>query len=333
MEAISIAKAMAARTGQRLDPSQELVGQGLANIVGSISQSYPVSGSFSRSAVNLQAGAVTGLSNVFSSIFVMITLLFFTPLLYHLPQAVLAAIIMMAVIGLVNLKGFVHTWQTQWYDGAIAIITFICTLAFAPHLDRGIMIGVVLSIGLYLLRNMKPDIAMLSKHPDGTYRNADRFGLEVCRHIAVIRFNGSLFFANVNYLEEKILEEVASMPELRQVLIVGNGINELDASGVETLSILTDRLRDAGYDISISGLNDSVLDVMRRTNLYEKIGEENLFRNVAMAIDKIYDKTHKDSQEKECPLIKVSFKGLPVSDKVKRRDVIIQGPQDEKLGD
>jgi SulP family sulfate permease len=322
MEAISIAKAMAAKTGQRLDPNQELIGQGLANVVGSFSLSYPVSGSFSRSAVNLQAGAVSGLSNVFSSLVVVIVLLFFTPLLYHLPQAVLAAIIMMAVIGLVNVNTFIHAWKAQKYDGAIAIISFVCTLAFAPHLDRGIMIGVVLSIGLMLLRNIKPDIALLSRYTDGTYRMASRWGLELCKHIAVIRFNDALFFGNVAYLEEQVLDRVREMPELRHILLVGNGINELDASGEEALSILVDRLRESGVEISISGLNDYVLDVMRRTGLYNKIGENHLFRNATLAIAVIHEKAHYNTDETECPLIKPVFKGLPVATAVKRKSVM-----------
>ncbi|MBN1212289.1 MAG: STAS domain-containing protein [candidate division Zixibacteria bacterium] len=311
MEAISIAKAMVAKTGQRLDPNQELIGQGLANIVGSFSHSYAVSGSFSRSAVNIQAGAVSGLSNVFSSCVVVITLLFFTPLLYHLPQAVLAAIIMMAVIGLVNVRGFIHAWKAQKYDGIIGIVTFIFTLAFAPHLDRGIMIGVGLAIILHLFRGMKPNIALLSKHPDGSYRNQARFGLKQCRHIAVIRYNGSLFFANVNYLEEQILERVAAMPELKHIIMVGNGINELDASGEDMLSQLVGRLREAGYDVSISGLNDAVLDVLRRTHLYEKIGEDHLFRNVDRAIAALHKKTHIGSKETACPLIEVVYINPP----------------------
>lgn len=322
MEAISIAKAMAARTGQRLDPNQELIGQGLANIIGSLGRSYPVSGSFSRSAVNIQAGAVTGMSSVFTSGVVVVALLFFTPLLYHLPQSVLAAIIMMAVVGLINVQGFIHTWQAQRYDGVIAVISFVGTLIFAPHLDRGILIGVVLSIGLYLLRNMRPDIAMLSKYTDGTYRNAARFGLEQCRHIAVIRFNSSLFFANVNYLEERVLEEVASMPELKHILIIGHGINELDASGEEMLSLLIGRLREAGYDVSLAGLNDAVLDVLKRTHLYEKIGEDHIFHGIAMAIEGIHEPAHRGSQENECPLLTVCFKGLPVSPGAKRRPII-----------
>jgi len=313
MEAISIAKAMAAKTGQRLDPNQELIGQGLANIIGSIGKGYPVSGSFSRSAVNIQAGAVTGMSSVFTSGVVVIALLFLTPLLYYLPQSVLAAIIMVAVVGLINVQGFVHIWQAQKYDGVIAIISFICTLVFAPHLDKGIIIGVVVSLGLYLFRNMRPDIALLSKYTDGAYRNSARFDLQLCEHIAVIRFNSSLFFTNINYLEEKILEEVSTRPELRYILIVGNSINELDSSGEEMLSLLIGRLRESGHDVCISGLNDSVLDVMRRTHLYEKIGEDHLFRNVAKAIEKIHEPAHRNSQEKECPLLTICFKGSTVS--------------------
>ncbi len=305
MEAISIAKAMAAKTGQRLDPNQELIGQGLANIVGSFSQGYAVSGSFSRSAVNLQAGAQTGMSSVFSSAVVAVTLLFFTPLLYHLPQAVLAAVIMMAVVGLINIHGFIHAWKAQWYDGVIGILTFVCTLLFAPHLDIGIMIGVALSLVLYVLRVMKPKIALLSMHPDGTFRDSERFNLAQCKHIAVLRYNGSIFFTNVNYLEEKILDLIESMPELRHILVVGNGINELDASGLDMVSLLVDRVRERGYDISFSGLNDSVLDVMRRTYLYEKIGENNFFRNVTRAIESIFEKSHRNIAETRCPLIQV----------------------------
>jgi len=170
MEAISIAKAMAAKTGQRLDPNQELIGQGLANILGSAGQSYPISGSFSRSAVNLQAGARTGLSSFFTSIMVVIVLLFFTPLLYHLPQSVLAAVIMMAVIGLVNVSGFVHAWRAQWYDGLISVIAFVATLAFAPHLDKGIMIGVVLSLIVFLYKSMRPKVVSVARAEDDALR-------------------------------------------------------------------------------------------------------------------------------------------------------------------
>jgi len=330
MEAISIAKAMAAKTGQRLDPNQELIGQGIANIVGSYGQSYAVSGSFSRSAVNLQAGAATGLSSVFSSLVVLVTLLLFTPFLYHLPQSVLAAIIMMAVVGLLNVKTFIHAWRVQKYDGIIGVISFIFTLAFAPDLDRGILIGIALSLLVYLLRNMKPAITLLSLHPDGTYRNRVRFGLGQCKHIAVIRYSGSIFFANVSYLEDQVLETVRAMPELRHVIIVGNGINELDASGEETLASLVGRLHEQGLSVSISGLNDTVLDAMRRTGLLARIGEENLHRNAGRAIESVWEQAHRKSDEAECPLKVIPLKHLPVAETAKTSKDIKRQDQDDE---
>jgi len=318
MEAISIAKAMAAKTGQRLNANQELVGQGLSNIVGSLFQSYAVSGSFSRSAVNIQAGAVTGLSNVVSSLVVVVVLLFLTPLLYHLPQSVLAAIIMMAVVGLLNVKSFIHAWRAQWYDGLIGIVTFVCTLAFAPHLDRGIMIGVVLSLLLYLVRNMKPAMAMLSLHYDGTFRNRVRFELDQCPYIAVIRYGGSVIFSNVDYLETQVLDCVSSLPKLRHILIVGNGINEIDASGVDALSVLIDRLHGQGIRFSISGCNDSVLDVFQRTGLTAKIGENNIHRGAARAVATIWETAHYGVEEPMCPLHDRPIRPLPVSEDTRK---------------
>ncbi|MBI9082934.1 MAG: STAS domain-containing protein [Desulfobacterales bacterium] len=305
MEAISIAKAMAAKTGQRLDPNQELVGQGLANILGSVGKSYPVSGSFSRSAVNLQAGAVTGLSSVFTSVAVLIVLLFFTPLLFHLPQAVLAAVIMMAVIGLVNVAGFVHAWEAQWYDGVISVITFLCTLAFAPHLDKGIMVGVALSLMLFLYKSMRPTVASLSRTADDSFRCSITHGLGECRHVDLVRFDGPLFFANASYLEDKINERLVEKKSLRHIIIAANGISDMDASGEETLSLLIDRVRSAGVDVSFSGLNDAVMAVLKRTHLLEKIGADHLFPTMERAVCLVHEHSHHGSEENECPLTTV----------------------------
>ncbi len=305
MEAISIAKAMAAKTGQRLDPNQELIGQGLANMLGSIGKSYPTSGSFSRSAVNLQAGAATGLSSVFTSLAVVIVLLFFTPLLYHLPQAVLAAVIMMAVIGLINVSGFIHAWKAQWYDGAISIITFVCTLLFAPHLDKGIMIGVLLSLAVFLYKSMRPKVASLARHEDEALRCVEEHGLRECEHIAVIRFDGPLFFANSSYLEDQIADRMQAKPQLKHILIVANGINDMDASGEEILSLLVDRVRSAGMDMSFSGVNESVMKVLQRTHLLAKIGEDHIYPTMEKAIGAIHADAHRNSQEIACPLTTV----------------------------
>ncbi len=304
MEAISIAKAMAAKTGQRLDPNQELIGQGLANILGSIGKSYPASGSFSRSAVNLQAGAVSGLSSVFTSLAVVIVLLFFTPLLYHLPQAVLASVIMMAVIGLINVSGFIHAWRTQWYDGAISIITFICTLAFAPHLDKGIMVGVVLSLGVFLYKSMRPTVPSLSRRGDDAFRCAVTHGLKECKYIDMVRFDGPLFFANASYLEDQISDRMLLKKDLKHILIVSNAINDIDASGEEVLSLIIDNIRSSGLDISFSGVNESVYKVFERTHLLAKIGEDHIYPTMERAVCEIHAKTHDEAGDYEatCPL-------------------------------
>jgi anti-anti-sigma factor len=311
MEAIAIAKAMAAKTGHRLDPNQELIGQGLSNIIGSFGRSYPVSGSFSRSAVNIQAGALTGMSGVFTSGMVIITLLFFTPLMYHLPQSVLAAIIMVAVLGLLNVSGFIHAWNAKKFDGIITIVTFAGVLFFAPHLERGILIGVALTMLESLFQHMRPDIKILSKHWDGSYRDARKWGLSECKYIGVIRFNGSLFFASASYLEDQVLEELADLPELEHIIIVANGINELDATGVESLFTLVKRLRESGIEVTISGLNDSIMEVFQRTHLFDVMGEEHFFRNVDNAIKAVHHRTHEHGDEEKCPLLEVCHKGLP----------------------
>jgi len=307
MEAIAIAKAMAAKTGQKLDPNQELVGQGLANILGSIGSSYAVSGSFSRSAVNLQAGAVSGISSVVTSAVVVLTLLFFTPLLYHLPQATLAAVIMMAVIGLINVKGFVHSWKAQWYDGAISIITFLVTLYFAPHLDKGIMVGFALSMGVFLYKSMRPVVAELSMHEDKVMKSAEHYRLKGCRHISVVRFDGALFFANASYLDEQVAKFRTEHPDLRYILLDAKGINDMDASGEEALAMLVDRMRAAKLGFAMCGVKGQVMAVMERTQLLDKIGMDNLYPDTESAVADIVTKIHTNTDLpekgcKNCPL-------------------------------
>lgn len=307
MEAIAIAKAMSAQTGQKLDPNQELIGQGLANIIGSIGQSYSVSGSFSRSAVNLQAGAATGISSVVTSLMVIITLLFFTPLLYHLPQAVLAAVIMMAVIGLVNVNGFMHAWKAQWYDGVISILSFCVTLYFAPHLDKGIMVGVALSMAVFLYKSMRPVVSSLSLNEENILKSSEHYRLKGCRHISVVRFDGALFFANASYLDEQVARFRTEHPDLRYILLDARGINDMDASGEEALAMLVNRVRSAGLGFAMCGVKGQVMAVMARTGLLDKIGRDHLFANTKEAVKVITKFIHTDTDLPEggcddCPL-------------------------------
>jgi SulP family sulfate permease len=297
MEAISIAKAMSAKTKERINPNQELIGQGLANIIGSLSQSYPASGSFSRSAVNINAGAVTGMSSVFTAIIVTITLLFLTPLLYHLPQAVLAAVIMVAAFGLIDFKSIKHAWHVSKHDGIAAIIAFFATLGFAPHLEKGIMLGAGLSIVLYLYRTMKPRVAILGRYKDGTLRDIQiHKDLPTSETVVAIRFDGSLYFANVSYFEDIILKAVSENLKAKYILIVGDGINQLDASGEDILHQLNNRLRKNGITLVFSGLKRQIFDVLRASGLLNVIGTENFYATEEMALEYIYKKLDEDPE-------------------------------------
>lgn len=309
MEAISIAKAMAAKTKDRIDPNQELMGQGLGNIVGSFFQSYPSSGSFSRSAVNLNAGAKTGFSSVVTAAIVVITLLFLTPLLYHLPKAVLAAVVIVAVFGLINFISIKHIWLTNKHDGFAAIITFVATIGSAPKLDHGIMIGAVLAIGLYLYRTMRPRVSILGRYKDGVLRDIEAYkDLPTDDNIIAIRFDGSLYFANVSYFEDAMLKAVAEHPDAAYILIVSDGINQIDASGEEVLHHLVERFNENNITVVFSGLKKQILDVMRATDLIKIVGEENIFPTEEQALDAIYECLGKDGELAECPLKKRGLK-------------------------
>lgn len=297
MEAISIAKAMAARTKDSIDPNQELIGQGLGNLIGCLTQAYPTSGSFSRSAVNLDAGAKSGMASVFTSVIVMITLLLLTPLLYHLPESVLAAVIMMAVVGLLNFHAIQHSWQANRYDGWAAIVTFFATLGFAPHLDKGIFVGAGLSIAFFLYRSMRPRVAILGLYEDGTLRDLSyNPNLPTDLDIIAIRFDGQLYFANVSYFEEMLLTAVEAKPNAKYVMVVADGINQLDASGEEVIHHLVERLQKIGVILVFSGLKRQVLDVLHATHLFEVMGgETNLFPTEQAALNDIYQRLGRGS--------------------------------------
>jgi len=278
MESISMAKAMAGKAKQRVDPNQELIGQGLANIGGSLFQSYPACGSFTASAVNLQSGAKTGLAMVFNGGFVAVTLLLLTPLIYHLPQAVLAANNLLAVAGLITLQAFKHTWKASRPDGIVALVTFVVTLVAAPHLDKGIIIGALLAIGHYLYRTMAPRVAILGRHEDGTLRDVKHHpDLATSAKVVAIRFDGSLYFANIAHFEDAVLGAMADHREAKFLLVVGDGINFIDSSGEEMLHNLLRQLHQSGVEVVFSGLKKQVLDVMRATGLFGFIGEQNIF--------------------------------------------------------
>lgn len=285
MEAISIAKAMATQTKQRLDADQELIGQGLSNIVSSFFQGYPVSGSFSRSAVNISAGAVTGFASVVTGLVVGITLLFLTPLLYHLPQATLAAVIITAVINLIKFKPIKYAWRVQKHDAIISIITFFVTLLLAPELELGIIVGIVLSLGSYCYRSMRPRIICLSKNNQGVFRNSDANNIPKCCSISVMRFDGPLIFTNAGHFENEVIERVATKPELRYFIIDAIAINEIDATGQEMLHSLSSRLYEQNINLFFARVHKPITKIFSDTGYSKGQWKNNFHRTIDDAIE------------------------------------------------
>lgn len=285
MEATSISKAISAKTGQRVDTNRELVGQGLANIVGSFFNSYVVSGSFSRSAMAGRLGAKTGLFAVISAISVLLVMLFLTPLLYHLPQAVLAVVIMLAVFGLIRVKPLIHAWKVNRLDALTGLLTFAITLAMAPALGTGILVGVVLTISLYLFRNMHPRAEILGRQPDGSLGGIDSYGLPpISNQFVVLRFDGSLNFVNVANFEDRLLQALARFPASKAILVIASGINDIDVSGEEKLRALVKQLHERGITLYLSSLKKQVRQVVEDESFKDVFMPEQVFKTKETAI-------------------------------------------------
>jgi SulP family sulfate permease len=194
-------------------------------------------------------------------------------------------IIVLAVLGLITPRAFSHIWKASQADGSLALVTFAVTLLAAPHLDKGIMIGALLAIGHYLYRTMAPRVAILGRHEDGTLRDVKYHPhLATSTKVVAIRFDGSLYFANIAHFEETVLGAMADHREAKFLLVVGDAINSIDSSGEEMIHNLVAQLHQAGVEVVFSGLKKQVLDVMRATGLLGFIGEQNVFSTEDQAL-------------------------------------------------
>lgn len=294
MEATSISRALAAQSREKLDPNQELIGQGLANIVGSLFQSYVVSGSFSRSAVAAKAGARTGFFAIISAIGVVLVMLFMTHYFYHLPQPVLAAIVMSAVFSLIDFKSLRHSWNVRRSDGVVGLITFVATLLMAPQLASGVLVGVVLTILVFLHGVMQPRSEVLARTKEGTLVGAATYDLPpISENYVVLRFDASLVFINSAFFEHAVMKSISQYPQAKAVLVIGNSINRVDATGEEKLRTLATDLRAAGVTLMMAGLKKQVREAINRAGLDEFIGKDNLFPSKDIALKTLaqrYDK-------------------------------------------
>ena len=254
METLAIGKTIAEEEKYTVDPNKELKALGISNMAGSLFQAYPVSGSFSRSAVNHQAGAVTQLSTVFTGVFVIITLLFFTSSFYYLPNAVLAAIIMVAVYKLIDIRSLRHFFAVKPIDGWVWILTFVVTLIIGINL--GIIFGVIFSLLLLLKRSANPNIVELGYlEKDEIFRDITRFPeAEKLEDTVIIRIDAALHFANTGFIDKKLAALLTDRGMIQWVIIDMSGVNDIDTSSVDFLKELVDQYKKE-HDIQILFVN------------------------------------------------------------------------------
>ena len=288
MESYAVAKAIQNKhKTYHVDANQELIALGAANIVGSFFQAFPTTGGFSRTAVNDQAGAKTGVAAIISALVVVATLLFLTSYFYFLPKAILAAIILVAVLGLIDIKEAKYLWKTDRLDFVGFSLTAVSTLALG--VENGIAIGVIYSLLLVIYKVSYPHIAELGRVPDtSSYRNVLRFEeLETHDHIMILRFDAQLFFANASTLKSYILDEVGERKEMRHLILDASAMNDLDSSAVHMLHDLKVLLLERGVQLHLANVMGPVRDKMHKTKLFEHIGKENFHLKVHQAVKSI----------------------------------------------
>ncbi|MFW6050418.1 MAG: SulP family inorganic anion transporter [Myxococcota bacterium] len=275
MESIAVAKAYARRNKYEVDANRELVGLGLANVAGAFTQAYPVTGGFSRTAVNAQAGARTGMAGIVTAVVIALTLLFLTPLFHYLPKAVLAAIIMTAVFGLIDVREVRHLWRVKRADLAMLLVTFLATLSLG--IEEGILVGVGTSLAVLVSRTTRPHVAVLGRLP-GTeaWRNVKNFPeAEPVPGVLGLRLDAQFYFGNVNFLKETLesLEERADRP-LRAVVIDASAINQIDASAETALREILRDYRARGIELYLANVKGPVRKVLERSGFFDELGRD-----------------------------------------------------------
>lgn len=285
-EAMSSCRTLARDSDQIWDENQELIGQGLAKIASGASGAFPVSGSFSRSALNAYVGATSGWSALFTSVCVLACLLWATDYLYHLPRAILAAIIIVPVIGLVDYRTFRRLWRTARADAVVALTTFAATLASAPYLHWGVLAGLVASLLCFLYKISRPRLIEVSLHADGTLRDRQLYALPpLAPDVLAVRMDSALIFVTAPLLERFIMGRARHATGLRTVLLCCAPINHIDATGVEGLLRLERNLAGLGISLKLSAVKQQLQEVLLKTGIRQQFGEAAFFATDRAAIE------------------------------------------------
>lgn len=270
VESVSVAQTLAAKRRQKIDPDQELIGLGAANIASAISGGYPVTGGFARSAVNFDAGAATPAAGAFTAIGILLAALFLTPLLYFLPISILAATIIVAVLSLVDLKALKEAFKYSKSDFSAMLATILCTLFIG--IEVGVMSGVAISIALYLFRSSRPHYAVVGQVRDTEYfRNVERHDVITTPRVMTLRIDEALYFANAHRMENEIYERVLECPELEHVILMCSAVNHIDLSALESLLAINDRLKDAGLKLHLTEVKGPVMDRLKKSSFLEQM--------------------------------------------------------------
>lgn len=288
LETAASAKVDNQRKGERWDQDQDLIGQGLAKIASGLSGAFATSSSFSRSALNLYAGAQTGWATIFSVLVVLLALLFFTPLLRPVPTAVLAAIVVVAVAGLIKPREFARVWRISRVEGAIAVLTFIITVATAPALYWGVLAGVLMALSHFLYQRLHPRIIEVGLHPDGSLRDRVQWQLPaLAEGTLALRMDAALDFASAAEFERCVVEYLAEHPDTRQLCLFAQAVNRIDVTGVEVLQRLLAQLGERRIRMLISGLKLPVESALQATGLLARHSMLELFRTDAETLAKL----------------------------------------------
>ena len=270
VESISVALTLAAKRRQRVDPDQELIALGASNIGAAVSGGFPVTGGFARSVVNFEAGAETPAAGAFTAVGIALATLFLTPLLYFLPNATLAATIIVAVLSLVDLGALKHTYAYSKADFAAMAATILVTLA--EGVEAGLIVGVGLAIFLHLYSTSRPHIAVVGQIP-GTahFRNVARHTVVTDPEILSLRIDESLYFPNARFIEDRINAAVAANPAVRHVILECPAVNAIDASALESLEAINHRLKDGGITFHLSEVKGPIMDRLKRSHFLEEL--------------------------------------------------------------
>ena len=282
VESVTIAKHMANLRRERVHPSREMLALGAANLASAASGAMPVAGSFSRSLVNMKSGARSQFAGIVTAALTAITLVLLAPAFELIPRAVLAAVIIVAVISLLDLRSIARTWRFSRADASTNAVTFLGVIVYG--IEAGLVAGVILSLVLYIWRTGRPHVTVVGRRPGSeSFRSVRRHSVETWPHLLMVRIDENLYFANVGYVTATISGEISRRPKVRHLVLIMSGVGFIDSSALESLEMAAENLRDVGVTLHLAGVKGPVLERLRRTSFIRQLAPGRIYDSVSDA--------------------------------------------------